>query len=71
MDSCWSDACRSAQSCYWQYGRQRMFREEGAGPNLGLNVSVCWTCAGDCKLAPAPHAHSKGWLELYPFSPLC
>lgn len=51
-------------------GMQRMFKEGDAEADLGLYVSVCWTCASDCKPAPAPHAHSKQLAGAAPFSPL-
>lgn len=43
-----------------------MFREGEAEPDLGLNVSV-WTCARDCKLAPALCAQSKWLAGVLPF----
>lgn len=44
-----------------------MFREGEAEPDLGLNVSVCWTCAGDCKSALALCAQSKRLSGAVPF----
>jgi len=55
MGSFWTDARSSAQTCCWQSERQRMFSEGKTKPDLGLDISVCWTshCASDCKPAPS------------------
>lgn len=39
-----------------------MFKEGNAEADLGLCVSVCWTCASD-------YMPASSWLELPPFLP--
>lgn len=47
-----------------------VFREGEAEPDLGLNISVCWTCAGGYTLAPALCAQSKRLAGAVPFCSL-
>ena len=44
-----------------------MLGEGEAEPDFGLNVSVCWTCASDCKPAPALCAQSQRLAGAVPF----
>lgn len=46
------------------------FREGEAEPDLGLNVSVCWTRAGGYAPAPALCAQSKRLAGAVPFCSL-